>query len=124
MFVCVVSYFPRQLLGYIADGPQNRASDNFTHETELGDHDFCLSRSHYTDTYKQTGSHNKVEGTSELGDHDFCLSRSHYTDTDKQTGSHNKVEGTSQRERERQRGREREREREEREREREREREK
>ena len=21
-----------------------------THETELGDHDFCLSRSHYTDT--------------------------------------------------------------------------
>ena len=54
--VCMVSLRPRQLLGYIADGPQDRASGNLailraaTHETELGDHDFCLSRSHYTDT--------------------------------------------------------------------------
>ena len=34
------------------DGPQDRASilHTATHETELGDHDFCLSRSHYTDT--------------------------------------------------------------------------
>ena len=30
------------LLGYIAHAA--------THETELGDHNFCLSRSHYTDT--------------------------------------------------------------------------
>ena len=33
-FVCLfgwlVSERPRQLLGYIADGPQDRASDNFT----------------------------------------------------------------------------------------------
>ena len=31
-FVCLFffSYRPRQLLGYIADGPQGRASDNFT----------------------------------------------------------------------------------------------
>ena len=28
--VCLVSWRPRQLLGYIADGPQDRASDNFT----------------------------------------------------------------------------------------------
>ena len=31
-----------------------------THETELGDHDFCLSRSHYTDTdptCKRAGGH-------------------------------------------------------------------
>ena len=36
----LVSKRPRQQLGYIADGPR----DNFTHETELGDHEFCLSR--------------------------------------------------------------------------------
>ena len=37
----------------MADGPLDRASDNLraaTHETELGDHDYCLNRSHYTDT--------------------------------------------------------------------------
>ena len=27
-----------------------------THETELGDHDFCLSRSHYTDTDANIGT--------------------------------------------------------------------
>ena len=30
LFVWLVSERPRQLLGYIADGPQDRASDNFT----------------------------------------------------------------------------------------------
>ena len=30
LYVCLVSSRPRQLLGYIADEPQNRASDNFT----------------------------------------------------------------------------------------------
>ena len=29
--VCLVSQRPRQQLGYIADGPQDRASDNFTY---------------------------------------------------------------------------------------------
>ena len=34
-------------------GPKKERLTNLratTHETELGDHDFCLSRSHYTDT--------------------------------------------------------------------------
>ena len=50
---CLVSLRPRQHLGYISDGSQDwrltilRAA---THETERGNHDFCLSRSHYTDT--------------------------------------------------------------------------
>ena len=30
LFGWLVSKSPRQLLGYIADGPQDRASDNFT----------------------------------------------------------------------------------------------
>ena len=39
------------IFGHIADGPQDRAILRaVTHETDLGDHDFCLSRSHYTDT--------------------------------------------------------------------------
>ena len=52
-FVCLVSYRPRQQLGYIADRSQDwrrkilRAA---TYETEWGDHDFLLSRSHYTGT--------------------------------------------------------------------------
>ena len=37
-FVCILRVGPKTIL---------RAA---THETELGDHDFCLSRSHYTDT--------------------------------------------------------------------------
>ena len=52
-FVCLfgwlVSYRPRQQLGFIADGPQGRASDNFKC-CHTCDHDFCLSWSHYTDT--------------------------------------------------------------------------
>ena len=55
LFVWLVGFLrPRQLLGYIAEGPKTerltilRAA---THEIELGDHGFCLSRSHYTDTY-------------------------------------------------------------------------
>ena len=53
LFVCLVSFRPRLQLGCSADGSQDwrmtilRAA---THETERGDHDFCLSRSHYTDT--------------------------------------------------------------------------
>ena len=64
-FVCSVSYSPPQQLGYIEDGSQEwrltilRAA---THETERGDHGFCLSRSHYTDTDPPVGS-----GRPELG---------------------------------------------------------
>ena len=53
VFVCLVSERPRQQLGYIADRPQDgrlAVLSAATHETEWGDHDFCLSRSHYTDT--------------------------------------------------------------------------
>ena len=48
LFVWLVSQRLRQLLGYIADGPHGRACA--THGTELGDNDFCLRRSHYTNT--------------------------------------------------------------------------
>ena len=49
---CLVSESPRQQLGYIADGPQDRATDNFTccHTRDRRVHEVCLSRSHYTDT--------------------------------------------------------------------------
>ena len=58
-FVCLVSERPRQQQGYIADGSQDRRLTllrGATHETEWGDHDFCLSRSHYTDTTQPVGS--------------------------------------------------------------------
>ena len=48
----LVSERPRQHLGYISDGPQDRRLTIIsaaTHKTEWGDHDFCLNRSH-TDT--------------------------------------------------------------------------
>ena len=54
--VCLVGWFLNVLVNYKVisrTGPETerltilRAA---THETELGDHDFCLSRSHYTDT--------------------------------------------------------------------------
>ena len=42
-----------------------------THETELGDHDFCLSRSRYTDTdptSRERAATARIElGTSSLG---------------------------------------------------------
>ena len=42
-----------------------------THETELGDHDFCLSRSHYTDTdptcRERAATAGFEPGTSSLG---------------------------------------------------------
>ena len=55
-FVCLFGWFLNVLVNYYAisrTGPKTerltilRAA---THETELGDHDFCFSRSHYTDT--------------------------------------------------------------------------
>ena len=57
LFVCLVGWFltTSSTTVLIAHGPQDRASDNFTcstHETELKDHDFCLSWSYYTDTTK------------------------------------------------------------------------
>ena len=62
------------VIGYIADGSQDwnltilRAAK---HETELGDHDFCLSRSHYTDTdptSRERAATAGIEpGTSSLG---------------------------------------------------------
>ena len=54
--VCLFGWFLNVLVNYeviLRTGPKTerltilRAA---THETELGDHDFCLSRSHYTDT--------------------------------------------------------------------------
>ena len=54
LFGWLASERPRQQLGYIADGSQGwrlkmlRAA---THETERANHEFCLSRSHYTDTH-------------------------------------------------------------------------
>ena len=57
LFVCLVGFvksLPTTLLGYIADGPQDwrrTIISAATHETEQGDHDFCLSRSHCTDTH-------------------------------------------------------------------------
>ena len=43
----------KQQLGYIADGSHDWRLTILrpaTHVTKRGDHDFCLSRSHYTDT--------------------------------------------------------------------------
>ena len=54
--LCLFGWFLNVLINYYVisrTGPKTerltilRAA---THETELGDHDFCLSRSHYTDT--------------------------------------------------------------------------
>ena len=51
LFVCFVSKHPRQQLGYIAAGPKTERLTILCNETELRNHDFSLSRSHYTDTY-------------------------------------------------------------------------
>ena len=47
--VCLFGWFLNVLVTWIYHGrvPILRPA---THETEQGDHDFCLSRSHYTDT--------------------------------------------------------------------------
>ena len=53
---CLFGWFvkrPRQQLGYIGDGSQDRRLTILrpdTNKTERGDHDFCLSRSRYADT--------------------------------------------------------------------------
>ena len=55
-FVCLVGWFFNVLVNYKAisrTGPKTECLTILraaTHETELGDHDFCLRRSHYTDT--------------------------------------------------------------------------
>ena len=55
-FVCLFVWFLKVLINYNVisrTGPKTERLTNLsvaTHETELGDHDFCLSRSHYTDT--------------------------------------------------------------------------
>ena len=52
LFVCLDSKHPRQQLDYITDVPR-LTSDNCMcchTKAERGDHDFCLSRSHYIDT--------------------------------------------------------------------------
>ena len=64
-FVCFVSQRPRQQLGYIVDRSQDwrltilRAA---SHETKRGDHDFCLSWSHYTDTGPTSRERAATEG--------------------------------------------------------------
>ena len=51
MIVCLFGWFLNVLVNYYVisrTGPKI-VLPAVTHETELGDHDFCLSRSHYTD---------------------------------------------------------------------------
>ena len=52
-FVCLFVRFLNVLVNYqVISRKTERLTilHAATHETELGDHDFCLSRSHYTDT--------------------------------------------------------------------------
>ena len=50
LFVCLVSSTTRLYRGRAPRQERLTILRAATHETELGDHDFCLSRSHYTDT--------------------------------------------------------------------------
>ena len=56
MTICLVGWFLNVLVNFYVislTGPKTERLTMLravTHETELGDHDFCLSRSHYTDT--------------------------------------------------------------------------
>ena len=55
LFVCLVGFLTsssttRLYRGRIPRQERLTILRAATHETELGDHDFCLSRSHYTDT--------------------------------------------------------------------------
>ena len=55
MFVCLVGFLTSSSTTRLYRGRAPRQERltilrAATHETELGDHDFCLSRSHYTDT--------------------------------------------------------------------------
>ena len=55
MFVCLVRFLTSSSTTRLYRGRAPRQERltilrAATHETELGDHDFCLSRSHYTDT--------------------------------------------------------------------------
>ena len=65
---------PRKQLGYIVDGSQDwrlTILSAGTHEAEREDHDFCLSRSHYTDTdptsRERAGTAGIEPGTSSPG---------------------------------------------------------
>ena len=55
LFVCLVGFLTSSSTTRLYRGRAPRQERLIilraaTHETELGDHDFCLSRSHYTDT--------------------------------------------------------------------------
>ena len=55
LFVCLVGFLTSSSTTRLYRGRAPRQERltilrAATHETELGDHDFCLSRSHYTDT--------------------------------------------------------------------------
>ena len=55
LFVCLFGFLTSSSITRLYRGRAPRQerltiSRAATHETELGDHDFCLSRSHYTDT--------------------------------------------------------------------------
>ena len=55
LFVCLVGFLTTSSTNRLYRGRAPRQERltilrAATHETELGDHDFCLSRSHYTDT--------------------------------------------------------------------------
>ena len=53
LFVCLFGFLtssPTTWL-YLAEGPQNWHLTITSAATEQGDHDFCLSQSHYTDTH-------------------------------------------------------------------------
>ena len=72
-FVLLVGWFLNVLVNYWAISKERltilRAA---THETELGDHDFCLSRSYYSDTdptsRERTATAEIEPGTSSPGD--------------------------------------------------------
>ena len=61
LFVCLFVWFLNVLVNYLVisrTGPKTERltiSRAATHEIELGDHDFCLSRSRYTDTDPTSG---------------------------------------------------------------------
>ena len=52
LFVCLVGFLTSSSTTMLYRGrvPRLTILRAATHETEWGDHDFCLSRSHYTDT--------------------------------------------------------------------------
>ena len=70
-FVCLVSFLTSSSTTrlYRGPSPDGRLAilRAVTHETERGDHDFCLSRSYYTDTGPASRERAATAGTSSSG---------------------------------------------------------